>query len=302
MARRDNKNYNNRSLTFSKALDEVMTDKKKVYYLRLIKYFENCLKEEDDPDLIKKYEKVINKLAFSKKIADGDIGLIFGVVHTTVARWHTFANPKLPPLDIVVTLAEIFEVTSDYLLGLAGTPDIKTEERYKVFQHYGLNPKSFQNIDIYYLESYAKPLNEKRITNYKNAIAALNYLVGQYDDKNGYMDILTCIGYFLKQKKFDSYYYFDRDDVNNLFDGLFNSIDSEKKFSPDFVKEYLNSFLSDSPQFSIVDSVLISLDDIRDKLKAYKMQLSPDFFDKPTNSRQFFEPNAELSNKENKPE
>ena len=110
----------------------------------------------------------------------------------------------------------------------------------------------------------------------------LNYLLSQVgtgeNGKTVRMEILTDIGYFLSQTRFDKYYYFDSDDLDNLYSGLFDSLNSKENFSPEYVRSDLEEFFASLPRFTGVETTLVLLDNIRDSLKKYKTEITPDFF------------------------
>ena len=289
MAKINPDEYNARQNKFSTALFEIMyfdqrKDGDRRYCKRLQTYFGNLVAAATTQEEILEYSKYFNKLEKSG-IADIDIAMVFGVEASTVNRWKT---GTLPPLVVPVKLAEIFGVTTDYLLGVDGTADKGTEAVYDTFEEYGVTPDSFRNMNHHAIEANSSPQTQM---DYDMAIAGLNFLLSQKDE-HGRMSILSDIGYYLSQKRFDRYYYFDSDDVENLYDGLFRSLTAEREFSRDYVKESLDDFFANSPQFSISDKSLVALDSIRDSLKAYKMQIDPDFY-APHTGPKFFQPKTE---------
>lgn len=238
-------------------------------------------------DIDRYYYKLADLEKRTNLIQD-DIAFITDKDKSSVTRWLN--GPSVPDVVSATRIAGAFGITTDYLLGVANTPNLEVEETYKVFEKYGIDPQAFQNLDNLYKETTSPRADEWSIINYKKTVAGLNLLLTQHTD-NTHMDILRRIGYFLTQSRFDAYYYFDSDDVDELFDGLFESIDAQKGFNQEFVKKCLNDFLSNSPRFSASHSTLVSLDTIRDRLKEYKMLLDPDFFneDVPDDAR-FFKP------------
>lgn len=289
MAKINPEEYNSRQRKFSTALSEIMyydakQDGDRRYCKRLQAYFQNLVSTASTQEEILEYQKIVDKLELGA-IADADIAKVFGVDVSTVNRWKT---GSLPPLVVPVKLAEIFDVTTDYLLGVDGTAEKKTEAEYSVFGKYGASPESFHNLTFF---AYHSKNDYQSKLDYDMAIAGLNFLLSQKDDHRR-MSILSDIGYYLSQKRFDSYYYFDSDDVENLYDGLFSSLSAEREFSKEYVKESLEEFFANAPQFSISDKSLVALDGIRDSLKAYKAQIDPDFY-APHTGPKFFQPKTE---------
>ena len=289
MAKINPDEYNARQNKFSTALSEIMyfdqrKDGDRRYCERLQTYFKNLVAKATTQEEILEYSKFFNKLE-TGGIADIDIAKVFGVDASTVNRWK---NGTLPPLPVPVKLAEIFGVTTDFLLGVDATTDRETEAVYNTFEEYGVSPESFHNLNCHAIEANS---GYQAKLDYDMAIAGLNFLLSQQDE-HGRMSILSDIGYYLSQKRFDSYYYFDSDDVENLYDGLFRSLTAEREFSREYVKESLDEFFANSPQFSISDKSLVALDGIRDSLKAYKMQIDPDFY-APHTGPKFFQPKSE---------
>ncbi len=58
----------------------------------------------------------IKLLRISKGLSQEQLGLRLGVKGSQVSRYET--GERLPPLDVVVKLGQIFNVTTDYLLGV----------------------------------------------------------------------------------------------------------------------------------------------------------------------------------------
>lgn len=288
MAKINPDEYNARQNKFSTALSDIMNydqvHNDRRYCKRLQTYFQKLISIASTQKEIFEYQKLVDKLE-KNGIADVDIAKVFGVDASTVNRWKTGA---LPPLVVPVKLAEIFGVTTDYLLGVDGTADRETETVYDTFEEYGVSPESFRNLNYHAIEANS---GHKAQLDYDMAIAGLNFLLSQKDE-HGRMSILSDIGYYLSQKRFDSYYYFDSDDIENLYDGLFRSLTAEREFSREYVKESLEEFFANSPQFSISDKSLVALDGIRDSLKAYKMQIDPEFY-APHIGPKFFQPKTE---------
>ena len=289
MAKINPDEYNARQNKFSTALTKIMNydqgkNGDRRYCVRLQTYFQNLMQGASTQKEILEYKKIVDKLD-KGAIADADIAKVFGVETSTVNRWK---NGTLPPLPVPVKLAEIFGVTTDYLLGVDGTADKETEAVYDTFEKYGVSPESFRNINCHAIEANS---GYQAKLDYDMTIAGLNFLLSQKDE-HGRMSILSDIGYYLSQKRFDSYYYFDSDDVENLYDGLFHSLTAEREFSKEYVKESLEEFFANSPQFSISDKSLVALDGIRDSLKAYKAQIDPDFY-APHTGPKFFQPKNE---------
>ena len=289
MAKNNPEEYNNRKIRFSTALDTIigydyLNDGDRKYCDRLRNYFITLANNASTQEEMLDYLKCAQKLEKSA-ITNAEIAKVFDVEVSTVNRWR---KGTLPPLTVPVKLAEIFGVTTDFLLGVDGTADRETEAVYNSFEKYGVTPESFRNLDYHSIESNGG--NQAKL-DYDMAIAGLNFLLSQKDE-HGRMSILSDIGYYLSQKRFDRYYYFDSDDVENLYDGLFRSLTAEREFSRDYVKESLDDFFANSPQFSISDKSLVALDSIRDSLKAYKMQIDPDFY-APHTGPKFFQPKTE---------
>lgn len=289
MAKINPENYNSRKNKFSTALNHIIqydyaNAGDRIYCDKLRNYFIAQANNASAQAEMLEYLKAAQELE-TDPITSADIAKIFDVEVSTVNRWR---RGTLPPLTVPVKLAEIFGVTTDFLLGVDGTPDRETEAVYDTFEEYGVSPESFRNLNHHAIE--ANSGYEAKL-DYDMAIAGLNFLLSQKDE-HGRMSILSDIGYYLSQRRFDSYYYFDSDDVENLYDGLFRSLTAEREFSKDYVKESLNAFFSNSPQFSISDKSLVALDGIRDSLKAYKMQIDPDFY-APQTGPKFFQPKTE---------
>lgn len=146
MARKDNTKYNTRPLTFSKALQSIIDDCEQTYYERLATYFEDCAVSDTDANKAAEYAKAAKKIRDTKRIYDADIALVFGVSPPTVCRWHAVTNPKLPPLETPLKLAEIFDVSTDFLLGYAELPKMEQQQEYAPFKEMGIDISAYNNL------------------------------------------------------------------------------------------------------------------------------------------------------------
>lgn len=57
----------------------------------------------------------LKELRLSKNLTLEQLGKTFSVTKQTVSRWEN--GNRLPPLDVVVSLADYFDVSLDYLVG-----------------------------------------------------------------------------------------------------------------------------------------------------------------------------------------
>ena len=284
MAKKKTNQYTERERNFKTAFSEIMNysnehsgDRR--YIDRLCTHFNKLLENHAEDEEYYQYRSVVENLEKEgASISDADIAALFSVAPSTVNRWK---KGTLPPLETAVEMAEIFGVTTDYLLGVSSNPDKDTEKEYDVFKKFGLSLEAYKNLTLY-KEEY-EPLETEHIFKYRKAMEGLNYLLSQIGtDKSGKtvrMDILTDIGYFLSQTRFDKYYYFDSDDLDNLYSGLFDSLNAKEDFSPEYVKNDLEEFFASLPRFTGTETTLVLLDNIRDNLKKYKTEITPDFFD-----------------------
>ena len=213
--------------------------------------------------------------------------LISGRNKSNVSRWINYQSPTLPSLEVIVRLAKGLGVTTDYLLGLDSLPKKETSSKVDALQEYGLSPNSIYNLTrIKEKIEKEKEKNRKdyvkKLHNYWIAIDGMNYLLEQEN-----IEILELIGYFLLAGRFDGYYYFDNDDVEMLFDGLFKSI-RQGEFTEDYVRENLKDFFENCPQFSIAGRAIEALEDIKIALREYKEKLMPHYFEPNPNATKFF--------------
>ncbi len=283
MAKKNTSQYAERERNFKTALNEILNysathngDRK--YVDRVCEHFRKLLNASQNEEKYYLYKEIVDKLEQEgAAISEYDIAIMFNVASSTVNRWK---KGTLPPLETAVEMAEIFGVTTDYLLGVSSTPDKDTEKGYDAFRKFGLSLEAFNNLTLY-KEEFEQP---ERIHDfkYRKAMEGLNYLLSQVgtgeNGKTVRMEILTDIGYFLSQTRFDKYYYFDSDDLDNLYSGLFDSLNSKENFSPEYVRSDLEEFFASLPRFTGVETTLVLLDNIRDSLKKYKTEITPDFF------------------------
>lgn len=285
--------YDNQKENFSVRLKEIIGSKDKKYLNSFLDYLIKSSRKCKNDDQRRMYLKAKETIEIRGYLVDTDIAIVTGRNKSNISRWLNTQPPVIPNAQVITRLAQAFNVTTDYLLGMSASPDIEIEKEAKVFKDYKLSSKAFLAIKEFHDWAFTEPINENRVIDYEKAITGLNYLL---EERNGndFMDILVRIGYFLSRSRFDDYYYFDNDDVDNLRDSLTSE---REELSPDYVNECINAFLNVSQRFSVDAFVLCSLDEIRDKLKAYKEKISPNFFASPENAPYFLpEPkqNSEL--------
>lgn len=229
--------------------------------------------------------KVIVDMKKGGEVTQTALALISGRNKSNVSRWINYQSPTLPSLEVIVRLAKGLGVTTDYLLGLDALTERETSSKVDALQEYGLSPNSIYNLTRI-KEKIEKEKNRKdyvtKLHNYWIAIDGMNYLLEQEN-----IEILELIGYFLLAGRFDGYYYFDNDDVEMLFDGLFKSI-RQGEFTEDYVRENLKDFFENCPQFSIAGRAIEALENIKIALREYKEKLMPHYFEPNPNATKFF--------------
>ncbi|MBR6778958.1 MAG: helix-turn-helix transcriptional regulator [Clostridia bacterium] len=62
------------------------------------------------------FGKTLKELRESKNISQRKLGEFFGVANQTISSWEKGINE--PDLDTLIKIAEFFEVSTDYLLGI----------------------------------------------------------------------------------------------------------------------------------------------------------------------------------------
>lgn len=258
---------------FNKRLTQVITDPQIV--TNCINFLRNDPEFEEKPEV----SKVIAAMRDGGEVTQTALALISGRNKSNVSRWINYQSPTLPSLEVIVRLAKGLGVTTDFLLGLSSLPEKETSSKVDALQEYGLSPNS-----IYNLTRIKKQIGDDttKLHNYWIAIDGMNYLLEQEN-----IEILELIGYFLLAGRFDGYYYFDNDDVEMLFDGLFKSI-RQGEFTEDYVRENLKDFFENCPQFSIAGRAIEALEDIKIALREYKEKLMPHYFEPNPNATKFF--------------
>lgn len=266
---------------FNKRLTQVITDPQIV--TNCINFLRNDPEFEEKPVV----SKVITAMSDGGEVTQTALALISGRNKSNVSRWINYQSPTLPSLEVIVRLAKGLGVTTDFLLGLDSLPKKETSSKVDALQEYGLSPNSIYNLTrIKEKIEKEKEKNRKdyvkKLHNYWIAIDGMNYLLEQEN-----IEILELIGYFLLAGRFDGYYYFDNDDVEMLFDGLFKSI-RQGEFTEDYVRENLKDFFENCPQFSIAGRAIEALEDIKIALREYKEKLMPHYFEPNPNATKFF--------------
>lgn len=265
---------------FNRRLTKVITDPKIVS--NCINFLWNAPKFKGTS-----ISKVIVDMKKDGVVTQTALALISGRNKSNVSRWINYQSPTLPSLEVIVRLAKGLGVTTDYLLGLDALTERETSSKVDALQEYNLSPNSIYNLTrIKEKIEKEKEKNRKdyvkKLHNYWIAIDGMNYLLEQEN-----IEILELIGYFLLAGRFDGYYYFDSDDVDDLFDGLFKSI-RQGEFTEDYVRENLKDFFENCPQFSIAGRAIEALEDIKIALREYKEKLMPHYFEPNPNATKFF--------------
>lgn len=62
----------------------------------------------------------LSQLRKQKKLTLEQFGLNFNVTKQTTSRWEK--GDRLPPLDVVIEIADFFDVSLDYLVGRSDDP------------------------------------------------------------------------------------------------------------------------------------------------------------------------------------
>lgn len=265
---------------FSKRLTKVITDPQVV---------SNCINFLWNEPEFKgtSISKVIVDMKKDGVVTQTALALISGRNKSNVSRWINYQSPTLPSLEVVVRLSKGLGVTTDFLLGFDALTKRETSSKVDALQEYGLSPNSIYNLtrikeEIDKEKEKNREDYEKKLHNYWIAIDGMNYLLEQENIKT-----LELIGYFLLAGRFDGYYYFDSEDVDNLFDVLFDDI-RQGEFTEDNVRENLKDFFENCPQFSISGKAIEALEDIKIALREYKEKLMPHYFEPNPNATKFF--------------
>lgn len=277
--------YDDSKNNFASRLRSMISEPK--YVMPFKAYLTEVMETCTDVELYQQYEKALKDIESRGFLTPEHITVVTGRNKSNVSRWISKEGEDLtiPNVQVATRLAKAFGVTTDYLLGIDATSDRTTAAEADVLKKYGIDPESFLALQAFHDIAYAKPIDEHRAVDYDKAIAGLNLLLQQQG--NAPMDILSRIGYFLTQRRFDNYFYFDSGDVDDLFSGMFESIPAKENFNEEHVKQCLKDFVENSPQFPYGNFLLLSLDVIKDALRQYKEQRDPNFFTIP-DRRQFF--------------
>lgn len=60
---------------------------------------------------------ILSKLRIERHLNQKDLGLVFGVSTSAIGMWET--NKRFPDLNMLIKIANYFNVSTDYLLGLS---------------------------------------------------------------------------------------------------------------------------------------------------------------------------------------
>lgn len=109
-----------------------------------------------------KIGKTISKLRSNKGLSQRDFASLIGVSNGAVGMWET--NKRQPDLEMVLKIADYFNVSTDYLLGHKETYSNKNIQNSVLLD---LSKK-----DVKIISSYKKlqPENQKRLEDYINIL------------------------------------------------------------------------------------------------------------------------------------
>lgn len=60
---------------------------------------------------------ILSKLRIERHLNQKDLGMVFGVSTSAIGMWET--NKRFPDLNMLIKIANYFNVSTDYLLGLS---------------------------------------------------------------------------------------------------------------------------------------------------------------------------------------
>jgi len=138
--------YKQRQKNFANSLNTIFKDDSQEYYLLVSRRFRELMVNEKDEEKRKKYENIANEINDNKKFTNEQISILLGVSYTTVSRWHAKEHPVLPSMETVLKIAELFQVSSDYLLGNAEKPNSDDQAKYEPFKEMGFSEKAYNNL------------------------------------------------------------------------------------------------------------------------------------------------------------
>lgn len=248
---------------FSLVLDEQYQEEP--LSIRLKEQLEDYLSEEiEDPNCYRK-EQLEKRLKLIKKrtyLNAEDIADILNIEKSTIKRWRE--KYITPSTANIVDLAKIFNVPTDFILGIIDLPEREICNKYEVLKEYCLDSMAFDRLH--------KLKNEDHIQ-FMYVIEGLNLLLNQKDSPFG---ILNRIGnYLMAQRMKGGYFYFDEDDLWNLCEQL-----KSDNMNEETIRETLDDFRDNQcTPFSMNTVNQPMLDKIVEEIVKYKKELTPDYFD-----------------------
>ena len=252
--RTDYDSVNNFATVLSSLLDNPL------YKERYAKHLEREAAKAENPEDRAAFLAQADEVTHKGALSYDDIARICGVDRSTAARWARPKNPAIPSAAVVARLATVFGVTSDYLLGLDDVPERQAQSEFDVLKSVGLSVTSYRTLKWY----QDAPPSEQRLL----VLGAVNKLLEQGD-----CVVLKKLGQFLLcNAQENPHYYFDQDDVDELFDVL------TSKDNADAI-ECFRAFLENSPRLNTTAFPSEMLDAVRDALREYKEDMDPGFFE-----------------------
>ncbi len=80
-----------------------------------------------------KMNKRLVSLRKEKGLSREELSIKLGVSYSTIAKYES--GSREPDIEMIDKIANLFEVTTDYLLGRSDQPHLKEEEDFEAFQN-----------------------------------------------------------------------------------------------------------------------------------------------------------------------
>lgn len=148
----------------------------------------------------------LKQLRSQKNITQSTLANSIGIGKTTLAAYEQ--GKSEPNNNTLVKIAEYFNVTTDYLLGIS---PCKSDENDAIFKKIGLSDKSIENLEKINALSHTQ-LTIWGIDSFnRNPIGALDFILSQ-DDSYQFISALYC--YFSLYLDSDKHLYVDDNEIN----------------------------------------------------------------------------------------
>ncbi len=177
------------------------------------------------------FSERIKELRVERGLTQGELAERLGIARNSIFSYET--SRRVPDIDVLAKLAEFFEVTSDYLIGLE---DCRTHEAADIHTHIGLNEES-----IAILHAAKTKLEKTHAVSDRIIFDTLDFLIQDWNSIECIYSFLLGVSPWAHSTR--GYYYRLMEDVYNYEDGTWTENTASKSEHGKKLIDAMNSYL-----------------------------------------------------------